>query len=68
MARCLWYLINERQTKYHGVEWGIPIHDDRKQFEYAKLQPGDVLPHGALLSIPHPNAVFVYDPVDASYV
>ena len=38
MIRCLWYLINERQTKYHGTEGGVPIHDDRKEFEYLLME------------------------------
>ena len=38
MNRCPWCLTNERQTKYHDEEWGVPVHDDRKQFEYLMLE------------------------------
>ena len=38
MTRCPWCLMNERQIKYHDEEWGVPVHDDRKQFEYLMLE------------------------------
>lgn len=38
MERCGWCLMNERETKYHDEEWGVPVHDDRKQFEFLMLE------------------------------
>lgn len=38
MQRCPWCLMNERQIRYHDEEWGVPIHDDRKQFEFLMLE------------------------------
>lgn len=38
MNRCPWCLINDLEIKYHDEEWGIPVHDDRKQFEYLMLE------------------------------
>ena len=38
MERCTWCLINEREIKYHDEEWGVPVHDDRKQFEYLMME------------------------------
>lgn len=38
MERCGWCLINELEIKYHDDEWGVPVHDDRKQFEYLMLE------------------------------
>ena len=38
MHRCPWCLINELETKYHDEEWGVPVRDDRKQFEYLMLE------------------------------
>ena len=38
MNRCPWCLINELETKYHDEEWGVPVHDDRKQFEFLMLE------------------------------
>ncbi len=34
-VRCGWCLSEEIVTRYHDEEWGIPIHDDRKYYEYS---------------------------------
>jgi len=28
----------ELMTVYHDKEWGVPVHDDRKQFEFLTLE------------------------------
>lgn len=38
MNRCPWCLINDLEIRYHDEEWGVPVHDDRKQFEYLMLE------------------------------
>lgn len=38
MNRCPWCLINELETKYHDEEWGVPVYDDHKQFEFLMLE------------------------------
>ena len=38
MNRCPWCLINELEIKYHDEEWGVPVHDDQKQFEYLMME------------------------------
>lgn len=38
MQRCSWCLGNDRQIRYHDEEWGVPVHDDRKQFEFLMLE------------------------------
>ena len=38
MERCPWCLINAWEMNYHDEEWGVPVHDDRKQFEYLMLE------------------------------
>lgn len=38
MERCGWCLLNELEIKYHDEEWGVPVYDDRKQFEYLMLE------------------------------
>ncbi|MFC2130721.1 DNA-3-methyladenine glycosylase I [Bacteroidota bacterium] len=35
--RCDWLSDNELMIKYHDEEWGVPLHDDRKLFEYMVL-------------------------------
>jgi DNA-3-methyladenine glycosylase I len=36
--RCTWCAGNELQTAYHDREWGVPVHDDRKLFEFLILE------------------------------
>ncbi|MHB8862806.1 MAG: DNA-3-methyladenine glycosylase I [Pirellulaceae bacterium] len=38
-VRCPWCLgVNERYLAYHDQEWGVPVRDDRKQFEFLVLE------------------------------
>ena len=37
--RCAWVNPNdELMTEYHDREWGVPVHDDRKHFEFLVLE------------------------------
>ena len=39
MKRCFWVDENsEIYKKYHDEEWGIPVYDDRLQFEYLMME------------------------------
>ena len=38
MNRCDWCGSNELYVKYHDEEWGVPVHDDRKHFEFLVLE------------------------------
>jgi DNA-3-methyladenine glycosylase I len=38
MNRCPWCEINELYIKYHDEEWGVPVHDDNKHFEFLILE------------------------------
>lgn len=35
--RCWWVTDNPLMIKYHDEEWGVPLHDDLKLFEYIIL-------------------------------
>ena len=37
MTRCAWGTNNPLMIKYHDEEWGVPVHDDRKLFEFLVL-------------------------------
>ena len=37
ILRCPWCERNSVMQKYHDTEWGIPLHDDRKLFEFIVL-------------------------------
>jgi DNA-3-methyladenine glycosylase I len=39
VERCAWGPRGgELMTAYHDEEWGVPVHDDRKQFEFLTLE------------------------------
>lgn len=38
MAYCGWNSTSEMDRRYHDTEWGVPVHDDRKQFEYLTME------------------------------
>jgi DNA-3-methyladenine glycosylase I len=39
LVRCTWPLSgNELYVRYHDDEWGVPVYDDRKQFEFLTLE------------------------------
>lgn len=35
--RCEWCLGHPLMVEYHDTEWGVPLHDDRKLFEFIVL-------------------------------
>ncbi|MDL5049653.1 DNA-3-methyladenine glycosylase I [Oscillatoria amoena NRMC-F 0135] len=37
MHRCNWTQNDELMNRYHDEEWGVPLHDDRKHFEFLVL-------------------------------
>jgi DNA-3-methyladenine glycosylase I len=37
MTRCPWAR-NELSMRYHDEEWGVPVHDDRRLFEFLVLE------------------------------
>ena len=36
--RCPWCLGSELYIRYHDEEWGVPVHDDRRLFEFLILE------------------------------
>ena len=39
VVRCPWSAGgNELYHQYHDEEWGVPVYDDRKQFEFLTLE------------------------------
>jgi len=38
MNRCPWCGKDELYVKYHDEEWGVPVHDDKKHFEFLVLE------------------------------
>lgn len=38
LTRCPWPKDDELMIKYHDEEWGVPVHNDRKLFEFLLLE------------------------------
>ena len=38
MSSCDWGFHFEAMKTYHDTEWGIPLHDDQKQFEFLMME------------------------------
>ena len=36
--RCSWCEAGQLYRRYHDEEWGVPVHDDRKHFEFLVLE------------------------------
>ena len=36
--RCEWSLSDPVYIEYHDTEWGVPVHDDSKQFEFLVME------------------------------
>ena len=36
--RCLWACHSEPEKHYHDTEWGVPLHDERRLFEFLILE------------------------------
>lgn len=37
VERCVWCLKDAQEMHYHDTEWGVPVHDDQKHFEFIVL-------------------------------
>ena len=39
IKRCSWVSVDDLlMLQYHDREWGVPVHDDRKHFEFLVLE------------------------------
>jgi len=38
LIRCEWCLKDDLYLHYHDIEWGVPVHDDQKLFEFLILE------------------------------
>lgn len=38
MSYCRWALTSEESLRYHDTEWGVPLDDDRGQFEFLMME------------------------------
>lgn len=38
MSYCNWEHTSEANIRYHDEEWGVPVHDDMRQFEHLMME------------------------------
>jgi DNA-3-methyladenine glycosylase I len=38
VKRCPWPTTDDSYLRYHDEEWGVPVHDDRRHFEFLLLE------------------------------
>lgn len=38
MSKCAWALASDIEQHYHDHEWGVPLHDDKRLFEFLILE------------------------------
>jgi DNA-3-methyladenine glycosylase I len=38
VTRCAWSCRTEQEREYHDTEWGVPLHDDQRLFEFIVLE------------------------------
>lgn len=38
LNRCEWCVRDNLYVQYHDLEWGVPVHDDKKLFEFLVLE------------------------------
>ena len=38
VKRCAWAIGSDEEQAYHDQEWGVPVHDDRRLFEFLILE------------------------------
>jgi DNA-3-methyladenine glycosylase I len=38
LRRCFWATKDNQEAEYHDTEWGVPVHDDKKLFEFLLLE------------------------------
>ena len=38
ISRCQWAIVSDLMMDYHDREWGVPLHQDRKLFEFLILE------------------------------
>ncbi|MBE9469510.1 MAG: DNA-3-methyladenine glycosylase I [Bacteroidetes bacterium] len=38
IKRCAWVTLDDLYVQYHDTEWGVPVYDDKKLFEFLILE------------------------------
>jgi DNA-3-methyladenine glycosylase I len=65
MNRCPWCGNDELYVKYHDEEWGVPVHDDKKHFEFLVLESAQAGLNWLTILRKRENYRIAYDGFDA---
>lgn len=68
MNRCPWCGTDPLYVKYHDEEWGVPVHDDRKHFEFLVLESAQAGLNWLTILRKRENYRETYDGFDADKV
>jgi DNA-3-methyladenine glycosylase I len=68
MTRCAWAEGNPLMAAYHDREWGVPVHDDRKHFEFLILDAFQAGLSWAIVLAKRENFRRAFDGFDAGKV
>ena len=66
--RCAWAYGSQLETDYHDTEWGVPLHDDRRLFEFLILEGTQAGLSWALILKKRPGYVQAFDAFDANKI
>jgi len=68
LERCPWCGTDELYVKYHDEEWGVPVHDDHKHFEFLVLESAQAGLNWLTILRKRENYRLAYDNFDANKV
>lgn len=68
MNRCPWCGNDELYVKYHDEEWGVPVHDDKKHFEFLVLESAQAGLSWLTILRKRKNYCIAYDNFDVNKV
>ena len=68
MHRCPWCGNDELYIKYHDEEWGVPVHDEKKHFEFLVLESAQAGLNWLTILKKRENYRKAYDGFDANKV
>src|SRR5437660_10155030 len=68
LQRCAWSNADPLMLDYHDTEWGVPLHNDRKLFEFLILEGAQAGLSWSLILKKRPAYVQAFDGFDASKI
>jgi len=68
VKRCQWPTTNEIYLRYHDEEWGTPVHDEKKHFEFLVLESAQAGLSWSTILMKRENYRKAYDQFDPNKV